>query len=542
MTKEKKNRSGRASVIVVLILVAVAAIIATVIAVLALNSRGNADTPIQSVNKALDMVEDRMGEQQGLEEPDGGSGRTVSAEFTWDLTELMSLMKNFFNTEITDDPISIHMKGYFETGEKYREYLASEFGQAGKTVMDLRELLTEDSFAFSSDALKTGIIGTTLESIRDNLDDSALLKVLDADLGVTGSEIYDMAMKGREIAERLIKADRDIEGLSEKAREILLKNAEAVSENGTETFNGVAVSTNNVTLTYTGENIYTVLSELGELYLGSDAAEDARAAVAELRELLGEDFDFLDSFDDIPDAEEYRDMLEENREEIEKLGAVAVLKISKGTDEIVGLDLDISSEEEKKVSITSLFGPTWDDMTDVHVTMDAEGIEASLDSTVRDAEEGHKDIKSECSIVKDGKPLAGVSLDTDYETVSGDFTTRVEIEYSARELEDWEEDMFSTLPITAETSSVSFKVTGSFLKDDEKIVMSLKSIGYSGISVSLGEPTLTIRFDDVIPSDLDEFEDILTMTEEEVEKVLEGINDAFEEYGSAYEDLIGQFE
>lgn len=211
-------------------------------------------------------------------------------------------------------------------------------------------------------------------------------------------------------------------------------------------------------------------------------------------------------------------------EDADASGSVsATVFISKAKKEIIRMDFTVQDTSEEVLNVALVCGPSMDALTEISLTT------SGLDEDV-----------SICYLVDENSETAYSAvltvMDETLLTVSVDKATEfVKVQLNA----DGEEIVFTAdkdgdaFRASLLAGGEEFGLNGSFIDTEEQYGLAFETVEYNGETIRLGKLSVVWNTEDEMPV-IESFTDIMTMSEEELEALIQQVETAIQTLASTF--------
>jgi len=379
----------------------------------------------------------------------------------------------------------------------------------GVSVGDATLYMNRQGIAVSSDAFFGS--GKAYGSDYDGIDDRFEASIFAGD-GKYGSfaEPLSMIVEYLALAGRSLAAVDDLKILwSDIKGDIYMAieaNTTATVEKGTYTANGKSIKTHNVVITAEEDQISDALIAAIEVLLKSDKFLSFCKTHDDSIDEIMEYFAVSDSLSDLPELlEELKGEIEDNSDFFDSLELEVKAYIGRSSKELLALEIAFDDNVSDDVNISLICTPSSDKLETVKFTVEQGDDKAELTYEVK--EDTKDSYKSKLTVRSKGTYYDGEEFD-DKETF---------FEYS------WNK------------SSGDFKlqlmdeidITGKIEAGKKSSVISIEKIKGDGEEIKFEKLEIVINASDNMPV-IDSYEDIMTISEDDFEKIYDDITDLFQ--------------
>ena len=412
----------------------------------------------------------------------------------------------------------------------------------GTELIDLGAYIDEENIAVDSDALLDQTYGVSLKDLADNFDSSVFGENGKYSLGISSEDVEQFL----EAQNTYVNFSKDFDKIAERVYKVasksIMKNAEVGKSKGSLTFGGKTVKTTDVTISFDEKALSAIIVDVLK-YIKDD--EEVKDFVNEYGEI----------FFDAVDVEEFSDNIDALIDEYEEIGDDSVdvditISISRSSKEIVGVDYkvktktkDDADEYNSTYNMTFTCGPTWKNVTEAKLSMktkysytaDGEKSYESSDDLVMtySVNENTKDSYSAKLTLKNDNYYYSNWYDGAESESSGKYVADI----------DWDKssgDLKVKLSESGDDSNNSGEIifTGNLTVDGSKTTLVLQSLKIDEEKHGLGDITVTLNTNEKAPS-IPKYKDVLTMSEDEVDKLIGNIGEAAEMISERAQELLG---
>ena len=375
--------------------------------------------------------------------------------------------------------------------------LAADLKLGGVTFLDVLLNATKQDITLTSDAIlgKTAY-GVDLENAAENFKNSVFGPNGPYSLGIdTLDEFTDSIAQGEEIEEDAAQIE---ESFLVALLESVDQNAEISKENKELDFNGVQAKTTAVRIVLESDAAAAVAVDMVEyLYTDEELKQFLHTYEAMVADyLMG--LDLISYYDDPGEAiDDFYDALEEiymNPQEfaqqIEDSGIMldAVFYVSKTDKELVGMELLVELDEEE-FEISLLAGPALSDLCEISVKVKVDG--TLVRGTYRVDTNDRAEYAAKFSLREEGDVLT-----------SGEFR--------------WDKKAGNYALTVRDAYDEAITLEGTLKVSDQQIALTLGRIAVGGDALEL-QIELTLKASDQKPAMPEEYTDLLTMSQGEIE-------------------------
>ena len=407
------------------------------------------------------------------------------------------------------------VKFYFDMKDNQKAAVEAALLLNGSEAVDLSAYTDGTYAAAKSEAVfGTKSYGFRFDDVRKKYDDSVwgpdgeYSLETSLNLNYTGDELGDIfesiasSGKSKDETEKLIKS------LVTDLLKPLNKYADISKDSGEAGFSsGDTVKTQDVTVTLGGEKLYEFLKDALRILRDNK----------ELNRFLEKHADLLEnvlhsSYEDYRDEmNEALESLEDDRDSIEECAFTVTFSISKKNKQLVGVAFRAEEDGETAIEAKAVCGPDWKKPKTVKFVMDM-GY-STIDAVCNTEYDDRDGFRSDMQVTADGRTVASGTVDLDGS--SGDFTAA----------------------LTADDETASLKGEYHRAKKDVAVI-SLDSFTVEGQTYNLSGTSVTVTENDKMPV-VNDYQDVLSMSESDVERMAEDIEEFSETFMEKLADSLG---
>ncbi|MBR5739053.1 MAG: hypothetical protein IKY02_03600, partial [Lachnospiraceae bacterium] len=426
--------------------------------------------------------------------------------------DLKSLSASIFGLEID---AGVRLKSYFNT--KNRSEIAADAAVLveGKDLADVSFYTDGKSAAVSSEALfGKKAYGLKFDEVSKKFDDSIFGPDGEYSLGIDGEELSRILDLFGGLQDKKDSTKKLVEDTITDILTIAVKHAKTTSETGSVSAGDSEVKTTDVTMTLAEEKLRDFFLEAADyLRKNKDIREFLEKTFDEDSGIPYVSFDVDDLYDELDDL--YDTVKETDRDELEDVFVKLVFHISKSNGQLIGLDMT-ADDDGDGVTINAVCAPDWKSPANFRLKYDDGYDLIDVRYTAEDAKDNYKGSLS----VKNGSSEAA-SGSVKWDKTDGGFTV----------------SLSSASPYDGETEEV-FVLKGNLEKKGGTSVYSLKSLEVEGQAFRLNGIKVTVKDKDSMPV-IKDFTDVLTMSEGDVEDLVEEIEGFFSDVVSETGGALG---
>ncbi len=394
----------------------------------------------------------------------------------------------------------------------------------GIDVADLNMSYDKNSFAVRSDVLfGSDAYGVNLKNLNQNFPQSQFAEGKAYDLGITEEDIRVFAdtLAGVSNGKTSERQKKFFEKFTEKLADIIQENAEISEEKGTLAFEGGDVKVESITVRVDGKAAANICKETLSALIDNKISGTEEFLESILTYLSAADAD-LETTDELRQA--LKDALLEIEEEEEnggfdELKMTVVFHISSSGSQLIGFDADIENGGSG-VKLRSVFGPDWKDIRDISVDAQVNGVYTRY--SLYDGIETDVPYESRLTLSyivsenSDNAFHAKIRVCADDET-----TLDGGIDWD-RKNGDW------SIRFNADESELA--LSGTLFKTKKDMTMTLDSVAIDGESLGIKDLSIGILFDAPKPEVIEDYRDVLTLSEDELDKLFGSVESFSEDF------------
>ena len=407
------------------------------------------------------------------------------------------------------------VKFYFDTKDNQKAAVEAALLLNGSEAVDVTAYTDGTYAAAKSEAVfGSESYGFRFDDVRKKFDDSVWGPdgeySLETSLGLnySGDELGDifenLASSGKSKGE----AEKLIKSLVAELLKPLNKYADISKDSGEMEFSsGDTVRTQDVTVRLNGNKFYRFLRESLEILRDNRELnrflENHDGLLENYLGISGDDF--RDEIDDMLDS------MEDEQDDIEKCGFTLRFSISKKNKQLVGVVFEVEEDNGTVMKCEAVCGPDWKKPETVKFEMSTDYTEIkAVCDTEYDSRDG---FRSDWQVTADGCTVVNGSVDLDGS--SGDFKAA----------------------LTVDGEAVSLKGEYHRAKKDVTVI-SVDSLTVEGETYNLSGTSLTVTENEEMPV-IKDYRDVLSMSESDVERMAEDIEEFSETFLEKLTDSLG---